>query len=117
MKEGKSIKKKEYKITYSRDFRQNLKEVHKSLNEYYDGSYGRFDKRLNKNLERLKLFPHKFQTMENEKEFRRFFIQNYVIIYKVEINQIILFRILPNKSNYIQEGIYKTKFPKKEIKI
>lgn len=58
-----------------------------------------------------------YQSFENELEFKRFFIQNYVIIYKVEKNYILLIRILPSKSNYIQEGIYKTKFPKKEIKI
>ena len=54
--------------------------------------------------------------MEDE-ELRRFFIQNYVIIYKIEINQVILFRILPSKSNYIQEEIYKNEFQEKEIKI
>jgi mRNA-degrading endonuclease RelE of RelBE toxin-antitoxin system len=56
-----------------------------------------------------------YQKYENEPELRRFFIQNYVIIYKIEKNYILLIRILPSKSNYIQEGIYKKQFPKNKV--
>lgn len=94
-----------------------MQEVHKSLNNYYEGSYRKIDKELKEYLQRFKLFPYMFQRLESEKELRRFFIQKFVIIYKVVQNEIILIRILPGKSNYIQEGIYKTKFSKKEIKI
>ena len=58
-----------------------------------------------------------FQKLENEKELRRFFIQKYVIIYKSEEDIIKLIRILPIKSNYIQEEIHKKQFPKEEIKL
>ena len=58
-----------------------------------------------------------YQKLESQEELRRFFIQNYVVIYKTKENIIILYRILPSKSNYIQEGINKNKFPKHEIKI
>lgn len=59
-----------------------------------------------------------YQKIENEDELRRFFIQSYVIVYKIKENEIRMFRILPSKSNYIQEGIYKNKIQKNlEIKI
>ena len=115
IKEGRKIKRQKVKITRNKEFNRDLKEVYKSLSEIKKGSYRIFKKKLNIQLERLKLFPYMYQKVENELEFRRFFIQNYVIIYKIDKNYILLFRVLPSKSNYIQKEIYKKQFPKNKV--
>ena len=57
-----------------------------------------------------------YQNMGESYMFRRFFIQKYVIIYRIKENIIWFERILPSNSNYNQKDIYKIKFPIK-IKI
>lgn len=53
-----------------------------------------------------------YQCMENSNRLRRFFIDKYVIIYRVEQKNIFILRILPQKSNYKRKNsdILKLKF-------
>ena len=57
-----------------------------------------------------------YQNIEGSCKFRRFFIQKYVVIYRIKENVIWFERILPSKSNYNQKEINQIKFPIK-IKI
>ena len=47
--------------------------------------------------------------IEKNKNIKRFFIQKYVVFYIIEGKNIIFIRILPQKINYNQKGIYKIK--------
>jgi len=52
-----------------------------------------------------------YQCIE-EKSNRRFIIQKYIVFYKIENHKIIILRLLPQKVNYNQKGIYRIKSKK-----
>lgn len=57
----------------------------------------------------IKENPYVYQSLEKNKNIKRFFIQKYVVFYIIEGKNIIFIRILPQKINYNQKGIYKIK--------
>ena len=50
-----------------------------------------------------------YQCMLKNEKNRRFFVQKYIVFYKVDNYDIIILRILPQKVNYNQKGIYRIK--------
>lgn len=82
------------------------------MNLLYQSSYEKIKREMHKKLILLKENPQLYQRTELDKQIRRFFIQKYVIFYKVEKNEIELLRILHQKSNYNQKRIYKIKSQK-----
>ena len=56
--------------------------------------------------------PYIYQSLEKNKNIKRFFVQKYVIFYIIEGKNIIFIRILPQKVNYNQKGIYRIKSTK-----
>lgn len=69
-----------------------------------------FQDKLIKKLILLENSPYMYQSMEYNNMLRRFFIDKYVIIYRVEKNSIFILRILPQKSNYKKEKLDIIKF-------
>ena len=57
-------------------------------------------------------FPYLYQAMDNNKQNRRFIIQKYIVFYRIENQKVIILRILPQKVNYNQKGIYRIKSTK-----
>lgn len=55
--------------------------------------------------------PYMYQCIEKENN-RRFIIQKYIVFYKIENHNIIILRLLPQKVNYNQKGIYRIKSKK-----
>lgn len=94
--------------------RKDLKEVRKSLVGLSKNRSEKFKLELNKRVQLLRDNPCMCQKLENNEKLRRFFIQKYVIFYEIKRRQIIIKRVLPQKSNYNQKGIYKIKFPEKK---
>ena len=66
-------------------------------------------KQLEKKKRLLKENPYMYQKIEKSIINRRFFIQNYVVIYEVREKYIIIKRILPQKINYNSKIILKEK--------
>lgn len=93
-------------------YRKDIKKIRKSLKSLYISSYEKIKNEIYKKLILLKENPQLYQRTEINKEIRRFFIQKYVIFYRIEKNEIELLRILHQKSNYNQKKIYKIKSPK-----
>ena len=60
----------------------------------------------------IKENPYIYQSLEKNKNIKRFFVQKYVIFYIIEGKNIIFIRILPQKVNYNQKGIYRIKSTK-----
>lgn len=54
----------------------------------------------------LKKFPRIYQRLELEslknQEYRKIVINQYIIVYKITLNQISFLKIFPQKSNYIK---------------
>ncbi len=69
-----------------------------------------FQDKLIKKLILLENSPYMYQSMEYNNMLRRFFVDKYVIIYRVEKNSIFILRILPQKSNYKKEKLDIIKF-------
>lgn len=67
---------------------------------------------LDKKVELLEENPYIYQCIEGNNKLRRFFIDKYVVIYKIEENNIFILRMLPQKSNYKRKNldILKLKF-------
>lgn len=53
--------------------------------------------------------PYLYQALEVNSNLRRFFIQKYVVFYKIKGKSITVMRILYQKSDYNQRQIHKTK--------
>lgn len=90
-------------------YRKDIKKIRKSINSLYQSSYERLKNEMCKKLILLKENPQLYQRTELDKQIRRFFIQKYVIFYRIEKDEIELLRILHQKSNYNQKKIYKQK--------
>lgn len=90
-------------------YRQDIKKIRKSLKSLYISSYEKIKNEIHKKLILLKENPQLYQRTELDKQIRRFFIQKYVIFYRIEKNEIELLRILHQKLNYNQKKIYKIK--------
>lgn len=69
-----------------------------------------FQDKLIKKLILLENSPYMYQSMEYNNMLRRFFVDKYVIIYRVEKNSIFILRILPQKSNYKKRKLNIIKF-------
>lgn len=67
---------------------------------------------LDKKVKFLEENPYIYQCIEGNNELRRFFIDKYVVIYKIEGSNVIILRMLPQRSNYKRKNlnILKLKF-------
>lgn len=67
---------------------------------------------LDKKVELLEENPYIYQCVEGNNELRRFFINKYVVIYKIKASNVFILWMLPQKSNYKKENldILKLKF-------
>lgn len=90
-------------------FRKDIKKIRKSLNSLYISSYEKFKNEIQKKKILIQENPQLYQRTELNKEIRRFFVQKYVIFYRIEKNDIELLRILHQKSNYNQKKSIKQK--------
>lgn len=90
-------------------FRKDIQKIRKSINLLYQSSYEKIKREIQRKLILLKENPQLYQKTELNKEIRRFFIQKYVVFYKIEKDEIELLRILHQKSNYNQKKSIKQK--------
>lgn len=90
-------------------YREDIKKIRKSVNLFYQSSYEKIKNEIHKKLILLKENPQLYQRTELDKQIRRFFIQKYVIFYRIVNNEIELLRILPQKSNYYKKIYIKSK--------
>lgn len=65
---------------------------------------------LDKKVIFLEENPYMYQYIEENNELRRFFIDKYTVIYKIEENKVFILRVLPQKSNYKKENLDIIKF-------
>lgn len=95
-------------------FWKDIKKIRKGIKGITKTNY----QKLEEELERKKMFleenPYLYQSFETNPNIRRFFVQKYVVFYKVEERNIRVIRILFQKANYNQRVIDKTK-SKKEL--
>ena len=102
-------KRKQYKITSNEIFGKDVEKIYKSLKKFYKSTYKKFQLEMKYKICLIKENPYVYQSLEKNKNIKRFFIQKYVVFYIIEGKNIIFIRILPQKINYNQKGIYKIK--------
>ena len=91
---------------------EDIKKIHKSLIKISKSSYERLRKELLKKFILLMDNPYIYQSIGKNENNRRFIIQKYIVFYKIENHKIIVLRLLPQKVNYNQKGIYRIKSKK-----
>ncbi len=93
-------------------FWKDFKEIRENIIIFSKGTESKLKKQYKIKIETLIQNPYYYQRMEQSNELRRFFIDKYVIIYRVEQKSIFILRILPQKSNYKRKNpdILKLKF-------
>lgn len=95
-------------------YRKDIKKIYKSIGKLAKNSNKKLKDELRKKLMLIEENPYLYQSFETNPNIRRFFVQKYVVFYKVEEKNIRVIRILSQKANYNQKGIDKTK-SKKEL--
>lgn len=93
-------------------FWKDFKKIRKNIIIFSKESETKFRKQYKSKIKTLIQNPYCYQRMEQNDKLRRFFIDKYVIIYRVLKNNIFILRILPQKSNYKRKNldILKLKF-------
>lgn len=93
-------------------FWKDFKKIRQNIIIFSKGTESKLKKQYKIKIKTLIQNPYCYQRIEQSNELRRFFVDKYVIIYRVEQNNIFILRILPQKSNYKTENldILKLKF-------
>lgn len=93
-------------------FWKDFEKIHKNIIIFSNKLESKFKKSIRNKIKILRENPYAYQRIENSNILRRFFIDKYDIIYRVDKNYIAILRILPQKSNYKKENldILKLKF-------
>lgn len=93
-------------------FWKDFEKIRKNIIIFSNKLESKFKKSIRDKIKTLRENPYAYQRIENSNILRRFFIDKYVIIYRVNRNYITILRILPQKSNYKTENldILKLKF-------
>ena len=92
--------------------RKDFKKIHKSLSKLSKNSAKKLQEELIEKVTMIMENPYLYQCIDIDKKNRRFIIQKYIVFYKIENQKVIILRILPQKVNYNQKGIYKIKSTK-----
>lgn len=95
-------------------YRKDIKKIYKSIGKLAKNANKKLKDELRKKLILIEENPYLYQSFETNPNIRRFFVQKYVVFYKVEGKNIRVIRILFQKANYNQRVIDKTK-SKKEL--
>lgn len=94
-------------------FWKDFKKICKGLDKLYENSSKKLQDEFDEKVALVKENPYLYQSINKNEEDRRFIIQKYIVIYKIEYNKVIILRMLPQKVNYNQKGIYRIKSAKK----
>lgn len=81
-------------------FWRDFEKIRKNIIIFSNKLESKFKKSIRNKIKTLRENPYAYQRIENSNRLRRFFIDKYVIIYRVNKNYITIWRILPQKSNY-----------------
>ncbi len=92
--------------------RKDIKKIHKNLIIFSINSAKNIESKLDKKVIFLEENPYMYQYIEENNKLRRFFIDKYTVIYKIEKNKVFILKVSPKKSNYKKENsdILKFKF-------
>lgn len=93
-------------------FWKDIKKIRKSIIKISLNSYNKLKEEFWNKMMLVSEFPYLYQAMDNNKQNRRFIIQKYIVFYRIENQKVIILRILPQKVNYNQKGIYRIKSTK-----
>lgn len=93
-------------------FWKDIEKICKNSRGLTKNAYKRLEEELGSKRTLIEENPYLYQSLELNKQIRRFFIQKYVIFYRIKGKNITIIRILPQKANYHQKGIYRIKSTK-----
>ena len=72
-----------YKIRFLPDAKDDLKIIKQYLNQFYPGTTGRFIDLLKKHISRLKDFPLSCPVYEDDNDYRKLVVNEYLVFYMV----------------------------------
>ena len=90
-------------------FWKDIKKIRKSIIKIPLNSYDKLKEEFWNKMMLVSEFSYLYQSMDSNKQNRRFVIQKYIVFYRIENQKVIILRILPQKVNYNQKGIYRIK--------
>lgn len=83
-----------YNIIYMPNFKRNFNNILYSIH-YKSKLYNKFKIKL----ESIKLFPNMYSKINNS-NVRKFLVDEYIVLYQISNNTIIILNIIPKKSKY-----------------
>lgn len=92
--------------------RKDFKKIHKNLSRLSKNSAKKLQEELIKKVTMIMENPYLYQCIDSDKKNRRVIIQKYIVFYKIENQKVIILRILSQKVNFNQKGIYRIKSTK-----
>ena len=97
----------QYKVIISKEAKNDIKNISEYLSDY-ETARDKIIAKINKDILDLEFMPriHKTLYKKNDKntEYRRIVSNEYVIIYKIEKEQIVILRIFSHKQDYLNPG-------------
>lgn len=89
-----------YYFTATEEFKMALREIYTNyFSSNYIYSSNEFQKLLFQKIKLLKTFPRMYPIIDKKQEHRKIPILEYIIIYRVQDNNIHFVNIIPTKSN------------------
>jgi len=90
-----------YRIAYSDDARQDMKEIVTYLSQFYASTARNFTDKMKKQVSALKDLPYICQAYEDDPYFRRMVIDNYLLFYAVDEEQqlVVVHRLFHSKRD------------------
>ena len=96
-----------FKLKISKFFVKDWKKYSQYMSLKYQN---KMIKELNKKISNLRQMPKMYQRLYYEEkthiDYRRCICENYIVIYKIEKNQITILRIISEKENYLQSKFF-----------
>ncbi len=92
-----------YEVIIADQTHEDLARIRRNMNE---DKFEKFITKLYEKYDNLMYMPWMYPRLYYEKktktDFRKIVYQNYIIIYKIQKNQIIILRIVSEKENYLK---------------
>jgi len=72
-----------YRVKYLQDTVKDREDIRNYLSQYYKGTANKFFALLKKKIERIKTFPYSCPQYEDDPDYRRLVVGDYLVFYMV----------------------------------
>lgn len=83
-------------VKFSDKFKYNLTYLKQNTVQFPEN----FNKIILLKIENIRIFPKMYPLFHQNRNYRKFCVKNYIILYRIKENSINIYNIFPTKSNY-----------------